>query len=118
MTNVSMIDGHIDEPKMTDNEIKKYLEWYVTVSGRIGSATVDSVKLSSILNYINRLEAEKQDLEIKFNTMRGVATYYQTEVERLKQNLKEAHIDIKEQKETVKRLQGYIQSLHEEYLIF
>ena len=117
----SCVDNANFEQMLTDDEVIKALKCCAGEGDCDDSCPGNKVKCETekyTLDLIYRLQAEKQDLEIKFNTMRGAATYYKTEVERLKQNLKEAHIDIKEQKETVKRLQGYIQSLHEEYLIF
>ena len=46
MSNVSMIDGHIDEPKMTDEEIIKALECCVDIIGNMCSECPARRKLS------------------------------------------------------------------------
>ena len=84
MYDVSMIDGHIDEPKMTDNDVIKALNDCMNTECRDCPLSYNQCEIEHggvptfIVNLINRQKAE---------------------IERLKQNLKEAHIDIRETKD-------------------
>lgn len=68
MSNVSLIDGHIDE--MTDNEIIKALENEVRLTEYIDSNYCDDIDLSLIkyaIKLINRQQAELERLEKVLN---------------------------------------------------
>ena len=85
--------------KLTDAEIKKALEeWRKEIVSdyqrlKLLGAPMDCFEeshgdaitnLTNALDLINRQEAEKQNLEIEFQAMRGAANSYKAEVERLK----------------------------------
>ena len=75
------------DKKLTDSEIVKALESYIK---DIGCAKCDFkdkyllTVLKSALALINRLQEEKQNLEVELQAMRGAANSYKAEVERLK----------------------------------
>ncbi len=82
---------------MTDNEIIKALECLSGIAKDwdcdkcpFDSAICTSFVAESTLDLINRLQEEKQNLEIELKAMRGAANSYKDEVERLKENLEEA----------------------------
>lgn len=81
MSNVSLVDGHIDEPKMTDKEIMKALE----CCGNIVDSSCKEcafhetynascvVKLmQNTLNLINRKDAEIDILKAEIERYKGV----------------------------------------------
>lgn len=47
---------------MTDNDIKSNLEWLKTVGDRIHSVTIGKEFIPTVIDYINRLEAENERL--------------------------------------------------------
>ena len=49
--------------KLTDKEIKSNLEWLKTVGDKIGSVTIGKEFIPTVIDYINRLEAENKRLE-------------------------------------------------------
>ena len=71
MSNVSMIDGHIDETRMTDNDIKKALELCATIdSGNCKKCPCreicnenDGTLTKLTLDLINRKNAEIERLK-------------------------------------------------------
>lgn len=103
MYDVSMIDGHIDEPKMTDNEIIRAVGLCNGIeSGRCDECSYRNTKdgdcveilAKDTIDLINRLEAEN---------------------ERLKQDLKEAHIDIQEHMAEIERMRDISEALDIEH---
>lgn len=73
MGNVSLIDGHIDESKLTDNEIKKALEQKIKFSKEFDESEEAIVKvnvLESSLDLINRLEAENKRLKAQVHRLK------------------------------------------------
>lgn len=72
---------------MTDNEIKKALECCVTSEYCVDCPCLEKQlpcpTSDVILDYINRLEAENENLEIELKAMRGAANSYKAENERL-----------------------------------
>lgn len=79
---------------MTDNEIIKALECCCKNNNCEGcpldyftfSSQCTSELAIKSLDLINRLEAEKQNLEIELKAMRGAANSYKAENERLKES--------------------------------
>ena len=71
---------------MTDKEIIKALEDLIE---NFDGKAVDFMIISVALNLINRLQAEKQDLEIKLKAMREAANSYKAENEMLKKDSKD-----------------------------
>ena len=73
MSNVSLVDGHIDEPRLTDEEIMKALEWHLNDDEKdctgcsykerklIGNCVEYLLKDS--LDLINRQKAEIENLD-------------------------------------------------------
>lgn len=80
MYNVSMIDGHIDKPKFTDNEIKKALECCATrdgckscprsYNGEMCRGDTPTEMILDALDLINRLEAENQRLRAQVRCLK------------------------------------------------
>lgn len=112
MSNVSMIDGHIDETKFVDEEIIKALETHIELREKeICTPETPLELLKLILDLINRQKAElakkdtdinilirkkealrdeiaelqrkNSELKIELKAMRGSANSYKAEVERL-----------------------------------
>ena len=69
--------------KLTDNEIIKALKELLEIMLCEGDLQ-RSATISKALDLINRLQAEKQNLEIELKAMRGAANSYKAENERLK----------------------------------
>lgn len=95
---------------MTDNEIKKALE--CCVGDNDGKNCFDcplweiddcqEQLLLDALDIINHLQAEKQDLEIELQAMRGAANSYKAENERLKSDVsvsRDAYMSMKDRYE-------------------
>lgn len=68
MSNVSLVNGHIDRPKMTDEEIIKALELLVDRARvyRCENVSISKKTLEKTFDLINRQKAEikKKDIEI------------------------------------------------------
>ena len=93
MSEVSLVDGHIDNT-MTDEDIIKALKCCINDDRNIQDICnicplrenpncSDDLRKHS-LNLINRYKAENEKLNIELKTMRGAANSYKAEVERLK----------------------------------
>ena len=101
MSEVSLVDGHIDNT-MTDEDIIKALEccrvenaigtckmrdcpfatnWKCEIAER-GTYPINKL-IKQALDLINRLKAENEKLNIELKAMRGAANSYKAEVERL-----------------------------------
>lgn len=91
MSEVSLIDGHIDNG-MSDEEIIKILKY---CEGEDGISYCNNCPLYEYDNcvhfmsqmareFINRYKAENEKLNIELKAMRGAANSYKAEVERLK----------------------------------
>ena len=78
MSEVSLVDGHIDNG-MSDEDIIKDLEEMVEYPHYYEEGQT----LKSVLDLINRLKAENEKLNIELKAMRGAANSYKAEVERL-----------------------------------
>ena len=77
--------------KLTDNEIVNSLKEYIDFREKMGlsySTIIYIPKLKNVLDLINRLQAEKSNLEIELKAMRGAANSYKAENERLKEEAK------------------------------
>ena len=78
------------DKNLTDNEIKKALEccgkqFDCVFCECVENCPQDTNKLNGLaLDLINRLQAEKQNLEVELKAMRGAANSYKAENERLK----------------------------------
>jgi hypothetical protein len=100
MNNVSLVDGHIDEPKMTDEEIKKALECCADGGNRcdecpygIGDCLDDdhkSIMLEDALELINRKDAEIDIILRKKEKLRDLVAEQQAEIERLRRSVMQA----------------------------
>ena len=87
MSEVSLIDGHIDNG-MTDEDIIKALE--CCIKNDCDNCPFDSLRnfrdcLKGFLDLINRQKAENEKLNIELKAMRGAANSYKAEVERLRE---------------------------------
>ena len=88
MSNVSMINGHIDEPKgLTDEDIVKALEEMVEYPHYYEEGQT----LKSVLDLINRLKADKEALIATNESMmrclekkKEIITELDNEIERLR----------------------------------
>ena len=58
MSGVSLIDGHVDEPKMTDEQIIKVLSEFYDLNLLIEPNTNESITFGDVLDLINRKNAE------------------------------------------------------------
>lgn len=85
MSNVSMIDGHIDEPKMTDNEIKKAMKCWASVDcSECKLAECNAHKIpKSIIYLINRQKAKIKEFDEKLVVQKGLIDVQKAEIERL-----------------------------------
>ena len=81
------------DKKLTDNEIKKALKEVLKLMLCDGDLQRSST-ISNALDYINRLEAEKQDLEIELKAMRGASNSYKAKNERLNNLCTEQNTEI------------------------
>lgn len=136
MYEVSMIDGHIDESKMTDEQIIEGVNYCAKVKlvGKCQNCPVkelcDSEDLSfvpRVADLINRLEAEVESLEDECGKQSTLwSRHYESifesametvkaEVKRLQQNLKEAHLDIEEHKVEIERMREISEALDIEH---
>lgn len=70
------------DKKPTDAEIVKALEYAKEME--MEDVVICYEDVCTLLDIINRLQAEKQNLEIELKAMRGSANSYKAEVERLK----------------------------------
>ena len=103
MSSVSLIDGHIDYPRMTDNEIIKALEWCNSVSNRCGDGCpyynvpyknglrCSEMMINDAIDLINRQTAEIENLNRAFDVCKKeyedifeIAKNQKAEIERLK----------------------------------
>lgn len=87
MSEVSLVDGHIDN-RLTDKEIVGNLNEIVHLYAKDTATTVKGIPLiaflGDVLDLINRYKAENEKLNIEIKAMRGAANSYKAEVERLK----------------------------------
>lgn len=91
------------EKRLTDKEIVKALEWHLNNENNCAECPLVVIKnsttycvdvlLQNTLDLINRLQAEKQNLEIELKAMRGAANSYKAENERLLQELQYPQAD-------------------------
>lgn len=95
MSNVSMIDGHIDEPKMTDENIIRALECCVEEEIKSCSKCPLATRKRCVnklrrecLKLINRQQAEIDILIRKKEALRDEIAEQQAEIEELKIKLK------------------------------
>ena len=75
------------DKKLTDSEIVKALEKEIHLAEYVDSDYCSNTEVSvlkSALDLINRLQEQKQNLEIELKAMRGAANSYKAEIERLK----------------------------------
>lgn len=96
---------------MTDNEIVKALETCCIerVCSKCSYSKNNSAEcindiMKDTLDLINRLQAEKQDLEIELQAMRGAANSYKAEVERLKAKCENTQIGYNFAEDEIKNL--------------
>ncbi len=113
MSNVSLVDGHIDEPKMTDEEIKKALEGLSSgcFDCRNGCACSDTSLYCPVnvikyaLDLINRKDAEIERLkdelaqtEDAFNKIYEINGAYERKIDTIKSKaIKEFAFDLTEE---------------------
>lgn len=76
MNSVSLVDGHIDEPKLTDEQIIKALECCVNTTfisdcAKCKMLAIDCKDklIESALDLINRQKAENDELQLKINEL-------------------------------------------------
>ena len=97
---VSLVDGHIEVPKITDEDVIKALEWCeqfeenIVLSGKSGDKftfalqTMQTAK-QVLRDYvrqkaeISELQHKNSELEIELKSMRGAANSYKAKVEAL-----------------------------------
>ena len=86
---VSLVDGHIEKPKMSDEEIIKALEGLIK---NFDGKSVDFAIISFALDLINRQKAEIEQLKAEIDiiirkkeTLRDEIFKLQTENERLRE---------------------------------
>ena len=92
MNNVSLVDGHIDEPKMTDEEIIEALECCIKwkdgedcvgcPAKNKGECCFTTLRRAS-LDLINRLKAQNKEFDEKIVMQMGLIEYQKAEIERL-----------------------------------
>jgi hypothetical protein len=77
MGNVSMIDGHIDEPRMTDDEIIRVLKHIVGLYDK-DLTTICGIRLATLcgdaLDLINRQNAEIEEYKYALEEIKAEAT--------------------------------------------
>lgn len=89
MSNVSMIDGHIDEPRMTDNEIIKALEKLLLDFRKIEYRDSICQLIEDALNLINHQKEQINGLIAGQETLQKHLAEKNKEVERLKNAYKQ-----------------------------
>ena len=134
MSNVSLIDGHIDDEPITDEQIIKAFELCINLDldncptccyfdSSEENEWCSEKLFASVLDLLNRQKAENAELQLKINeleielkAMRGAANSYKAEVESsqmafdtMKRWAKEA--EVRATKEVAKKLKEFVKEM-------
>lgn len=129
MGNVSFIDGHIDEPKLTDNEIIKALELCIKDNGCAGCRFYDDAYphctknlMIHTFDLINRLQADNAELKNINESLRGSVDFFKAydvlslkaEIENYKQIAENQQSVSMDKEVEIKRLKAEVERLQKE----